>query len=125
MYWFGRMYNPRAEVVRNPLVAQTDAEKRNLIQWRGGVHYRIYNIRGYAQIACVIRRSRAGRDYNMRWIQLDDFLERDGVVMVDYRVRSYRRGTVKEVIGERVVVVDDECFVWHYEVSAVYETHAG
>src|SRR6185437_707925 len=81
------------------LVAEAHAERRN------GRAPPPNRIDGHAGLG---RRARPGRNDNRRRRQLPDLVDGDGVVPTDGRLGPQLAEILHEVVGERVVVVDDE-----------------
>lgn len=82
MYRYGCVDNAGAEVMGDPLVAQAHAEEWDLIEWGGRTHYRIDYLAGHAEISLVFRCSGTGRDDDVRRLELDNFRERNFVIVI-------------------------------------------
>ncbi len=101
MHWFGGANHASAEVLRDPLMSQADAEQRNL-RFRN-------RLRRNTEIARIFRTSRAGRNDQAVEIEPLDLFPRqlivpnhDGCALPD------AGDEVHQVVGERIVVVDDQ-----------------
>ena len=90
-----------ARRIADGLVAKADAQQR---QFAGE------SLDGGARDSRFFRRARAGRDDQVRRILAFDFVERDLVVAMDFEIegRINLAEPLHEVVGERIVVVDQE-----------------
>src|SRR5882762_2863671 len=58
--------------------------------------------------AGILRYTRAGRNHDARWLQPFELLERHFVVAEDSEFFTQLAEILYEVVGERVVVIDDD-----------------
>ena len=98
----GRVLDAPVREPADPLVAEADAEQRHR-----GVGDRVG---GHAEVVGVVRAPGTGRDDDVVEVQLvDDLVPGRLVVAQDDRLVAVRLGQqLEEVVGERVVVVDQE-----------------
>src|SRR5690349_2224198 len=94
-----RAHDAAAEHLTDALVTEADAEDRNLA---GEPMDDIHRDAGF------VRRARTRRDRDRVGRLRGDRLERDGVVALDGDVGTQLAEILREVVGERVVVVDQE-----------------
>src|SRR5215210_3297712 len=89
-----------AEGLRERLVAQADAERRDARLGKPAHHL--------DADARLVRRAGARRDHRAVPGALEQLLDGDGVVADHVQLRAQLAEVLDEVVGERVVVVDDE-----------------
>ncbi len=88
-----------AKDLANRLMAEADAE-----DWRAAAKLPD----DVAADASFVWRAGAGRNADVARRQLADFIHTDGVVANDFHFRAQLAEVLNEVVGEGVVVIDDE-----------------
>src|SRR5438876_12131574 len=92
-------HHARAECLADRLVAETHAQDRYLPGQRLDQRH---------QDTGFPRRARAGREHGRRGLEGEHLLYGQRVVAVHHRLRAELAEQLDEVVGERVVVVEDE-----------------
>src|ERR1700722_5795705 len=99
MHQARRAHDFPAEHLHQGLVAEANAEDRDAAGERLDHAHRN---------AGVARRAGSGRNDQMRMLLRERFLDRDGVVAVHVDVRAQHQKGLHQVVGEGVVVVDEQ-----------------
>ena len=94
-----RAHDVTAVHVADTLVAEAHAEQRDR---------RSEAADDFARDARLVRRAGAGRNADARGLHRRDFVGRDFVVSLHERIRAEFAEILDEVVGEGVVVIDDE-----------------
>src|SRR5688572_6916061 len=94
-----RSDNLAAEDLPDCLMAQANPENRNRL---------VEALNHLLGDSCIVWRARSGRNDNMRRVQAFDFFERHAIVAEHAQLMSHLTEILHEVVGKRIVVVDDE-----------------
>lgn len=88
-----------AEDMADALMAQADAEDRRALA---------KGLDDVATDACLLRRAGAGGHADVVRLHLGDLLQRDLVIAMDLHLGPHLAEVLDEVVGEGVVIVDDQ-----------------
>ena len=94
-----RPHDIATEDMADGLMTQADAEQRD--GWPKTLDHG-------ATDACLLRGAGAGGDADVVRAQLFDLIERDLIIAADFHDGSHLAKVLDEVVGEGVVVIDDE-----------------